>query len=139
MNASQTLHPTDQTLNAYGLGKLDDALAETLNEHVESCCDCQRRVAELSSDSFLGRLRGAQGKHDSSAPIMSATDGVSMLAAGSASPAPPPNQLIAPGVRPSSRLRDLARAGPRRHGRRLSSPEQDHGANGGAQGLSAAT
>jgi formylglycine-generating enzyme required for sulfatase activity/serine/threonine protein kinase len=98
MNASQTLHPTDQTLHAYGLGKLDDALAESVNKHVESCSDCQRRVAELSSDSFLGRLRGAQGRPDSPAPIMSSTDGLSMLAAGPGSPAPPPASTLPPGL-----------------------------------------
>ena len=57
MNAAQTLHPTDQTLRAYGLGKLDDASAESVNKHLESCSDCQRRVAELSSDSFLAPPR----------------------------------------------------------------------------------
>jgi serine/threonine protein kinase len=98
MNASQTLHPTDQTLHAYGLGKLDDALAESVNQHVESCSDCQRRVAELSSDSFLGRLRDAQGRPDSAPPIMSSTDGLSMLAAGPRSPAPPPADTLPPGL-----------------------------------------
>ncbi len=96
MNASPTLHPTDRALQAYGLGKLDDALAASVNKHVESCSDCQRRVAELSSDSFLGRLRDAQGRPDSPAPIMSRTDGLSMLAAGPGSAAPPPASTLPP-------------------------------------------
>ena len=29
------LHPTDQTLGAYGLGKLDDGWAEAVNQHLE--------------------------------------------------------------------------------------------------------
>ena len=33
----QSPHPTDQTLHAYGLGKLDDASAESVNKHLESC------------------------------------------------------------------------------------------------------
>jgi serine/threonine protein kinase len=114
MNASQTLHPTDQTLSAYGLGKLDDASAESVNKHVLSCSDCQRRVAELSSDSFLGRLRGAQGQADSHAPIMSSTDGLSMLAAGSGSTAPPPASTLPPGLaeHPDYEiLRELGRGG----------------------------
>jgi serine/threonine protein kinase len=98
MNASQSLHPTDQTLHAYGLGKLNDALAESVNQHVESCSDCRRRVAELSSDSFLGRLRDAQGRPDSAAPIMSSTDGLSMLAAGHGSAAPRPASTLPPGL-----------------------------------------
>ena len=56
------VHPTDQILQSYGLGKLDDASAESVNKHLEGCAACQGRVAEMSSDSFLGRLRGAQGR-----------------------------------------------------------------------------
>ena len=52
MGATAAVHPTDQTLQAYGLGKLDDASAESVSKHLESCPDCQRRVAEMSSDSF---------------------------------------------------------------------------------------
>ena len=39
LDGHQTLHPTDQTLQRYGLGKLDDASAESVNEHLESCAD----------------------------------------------------------------------------------------------------
>jgi hypothetical protein len=53
------LHPPDQTLCSYGLGKLDADAAESVNKHLESCPECRCRVAELSSDSFLGRLREA--------------------------------------------------------------------------------
>ena len=66
--AAAAIHPTDQILQAYGLGKLDDASAESVNKHLESCATCQSRVAEMSSDSFLGRLRGAQRRMDESAP-----------------------------------------------------------------------
>jgi serine/threonine protein kinase len=114
MTASASLHPTDQTLSAYGLGKLDVASAESVNKHVESCSDCQRRVAELSSDSFLGRLRGAQGRSDSPAPIMSSTDGLSMPAAGPDSPALPPASTLPPGLadHPDYEiLRELGRGG----------------------------
>ncbi len=53
--------------SAYGLGKLDDASAESVSKHLEGCDSCQRRVAELSSDEFLGRLQNAQVKSDKSA------------------------------------------------------------------------
>jgi serine/threonine protein kinase len=64
MGAAAPAHPTDQILQSYGLGKLDDRSAESVNAHLKSCPDCQSRVAELSSDSFLGRLRNAQGQAD---------------------------------------------------------------------------
>jgi eukaryotic-like serine/threonine-protein kinase len=60
MNVHPVIHPTDQTLNSYGLGKLDDGSAEAVNQHLEHCPDCRQRVAEMSADSFLGRIRDAQ-------------------------------------------------------------------------------
>ena len=134
MGATAAVHPTDQTLSAYGLGKLDDASAESVNKHVESCSDCRQRVAELSSDSFLGRLRDAQDRPDSPAPVISSTDGLSMLAAGPSSPAPPPASTLPPGLAEHPDFEILRELRARRHGRRLSRPEQDHGSNGGAQG-----
>ena len=41
MEAPAKLHPTDQTLSSYGLGRLDDALAEAVNRHLDTCPDCQ--------------------------------------------------------------------------------------------------
>ncbi len=60
MDAHAALHPTDQTLSSYGLGKLDDARAAAVNEHLNQCPDCRKRVAEMPADSFLGRIRDAQ-------------------------------------------------------------------------------
>ena len=60
MDAAPSLHPTDQTLSSYGLGKLDDRSAEAVNKHLEQCPDCRKRVAEMSADSFLERVRDAQ-------------------------------------------------------------------------------
>ncbi len=114
MNAPQALHPTDQTLSSYGMGKLDDASAESVNQHLESCPDCRRRVAELSSDSFLGRLRGAQGRPDSPAPVVSSMAGLSMLDAGPRSLVPPAACTLPPGLadHPDYEvLRELGRGG----------------------------
>jgi serine/threonine protein kinase len=87
------LHPTDQTLSSYGLGKLDDSSAEAVNQHLEQCPDCRKRVAEMSADSFLGRLRGAQGS-----PVMSATNrsqlGESSAERGSPASPPPPADTL---------------------------------------------
>ncbi|MFO0960408.1 MAG: protein kinase, partial [Isosphaeraceae bacterium] len=60
MDAAPTLHPTDQTLHFYGLGKLDDGTAEEVNRHLETCNACRQRVAGTSADSFLGRIRDAR-------------------------------------------------------------------------------
>jgi len=67
MDAATTVHPTDQTLQAYGLGQLDDQVAEAVSRHLDGCPDCLRRVAGLSSDSFLGRLRQAESPNGSAA------------------------------------------------------------------------
>ena len=88
------VHPSDQTLSAYGLGKLDDASAESVSKHLEIVLYCQRRVAELSSDEFLGRLQNAQVKSDKSAadwpPFgVSSTEG----ARGPVVPPPPVDTL----------------------------------------------
>jgi serine/threonine protein kinase len=61
------VHPTDQMLQSYGLGKLDDDSSDSVSHHLEGCAACQSRVAEMSSDSFLVRLRGAQGRPEESA------------------------------------------------------------------------
>jgi Domain of unknown function (DUF4159)/A-macroglobulin TED domain len=54
-------HPTDQTLQSYGLGKLDDQASKVIRRHLEVCPDCVRRVAGLSSDRSVGRLCQARG------------------------------------------------------------------------------
>ena len=59
MGATAAVHPADPILQAYGLGKLDDVSSESVSKHLEGCDSCQRRVAELSSDDFLGRLQKA--------------------------------------------------------------------------------
>jgi serine/threonine protein kinase len=103
MNAPPTIHPTDQTLHSYGLGKLDDLLVEVVSKHLDSCSDCRRRVAELSSDSFLGKLREAQGPGSPSRP-----------AAGPGSPAPSLSETLPPGLadHPDYEiLRELGRGG----------------------------
>ncbi len=54
MGSHTLLHPTEQTLSDFSLGKLNDAQAEIINNHLNECPDCQRIVAKMSPDSFLG-------------------------------------------------------------------------------------
>jgi WD40 repeat protein/serine/threonine protein kinase len=62
MDPSPPLHPTDEALASYGLGKIRGALADSVDRHLEECVACRQRVAELSSDSFLDRLRQAHAQ-----------------------------------------------------------------------------
>jgi serine/threonine protein kinase len=60
MDVPDAVHPTDQILQSYGLGRLDQHLFPEVSRHVEACLPCRDRVTELSSDTFLGKLREAQ-------------------------------------------------------------------------------
>jgi serine/threonine protein kinase len=60
MEAPATVHPSDQTLKSYGLGKLDDGHADAVSKHLEQCGACRDRVAGLTSDEFVDGLRDAQ-------------------------------------------------------------------------------
>jgi anti-sigma factor ChrR (cupin superfamily) len=42
MNANATIHPNQEQLAAYGLGKLDDAETAVVVEHLETCGACRR-------------------------------------------------------------------------------------------------
>ena len=53
---------------AYGVGKLYGDLADSVHSHLGACAECRQRVAELSADTFLGRLRDAQAGPQSPAP-----------------------------------------------------------------------
>ena len=92
------VHPTDQALQAYGLGKLEDALAESVSTHLESCPDCRRRVGEMSSDSFLGRLRNAQGSPELSATNRAQVGDSNADRGPAVAIAPPPADTMPPGL-----------------------------------------
>src|SRR5437764_5168996 len=53
------VHPSPELLHDYGLGKLDDSVAERVAQQLVSCPECRQQVAGLSGDSFLDRLRQA--------------------------------------------------------------------------------
>jgi serine/threonine protein kinase/formylglycine-generating enzyme required for sulfatase activity len=105
MDARAPVHPTDQTLSDFGLGKLDDRSAESVNQHLRGCPSCQRRVAGMSSDSDLSRLRGAQ---------VGAGRGRSPADRTRPNPAPPDPDSMPPGLadHPDYEiLRELGRGG----------------------------
>src|SRR5207248_2103234 len=65
---SAMICPEPEVLQAYGLGKIDDASAEVVLKHLESCPQCLKFVADISGDSFLARLWEAQGRSVTPAP-----------------------------------------------------------------------
>jgi WD40 repeat protein len=52
-------HPSSESLQAYALGKLNEAAARSLSDHLVDCPACREQAAAMSADSFLARLRGA--------------------------------------------------------------------------------
>jgi serine/threonine protein kinase/tetratricopeptide (TPR) repeat protein len=117
MDATKPDHPTPETLKAFGLGNLDVASAEVISKHLVGCRDCRRLVAELSSDSFLRRLRRVQHERlpDSAAPILSENETLSMLTGADLGySAPPSSGTLPPALaeNPNYRiLRELGRGG----------------------------
>ncbi len=107
-----------------------------MRKHLESCPFCQRRVAELSSDEFLGRLRNAQRSPEMSAANRprvgdAATDRVAAVAIAIA---PPPADSMPPGLAEHRDYEVIRELGARRDGSGVPRPQQAHRASGGAQG-----
>ncbi|QEH35420.1 Serine/threonine-protein kinase PrkC [Aquisphaera giovannonii] len=109
--APSALHPSDQSLKDYGLGRLDAMLAHAVGSHLEECEDCRRKVAEATSDSLVGRLRDARGGSSTAGLPGSSLEGMS----GPGGPAtPPPASSLPPGLadHPDYKvLRELGRGG----------------------------
>lgn len=114
MNSPRSLHPADQVLLGYGLGKLDDTSAITVYSHLEGCPDCRRRVAEMSSDSFIDRRRNAKVSPASQRSAATGADGLSILDRGGIVAPPPSADTLPPGLagQPDYEiLRELGRGG----------------------------
>ncbi len=94
MDAAPSLHPTDQTLSSFGLGKLDDRLTEAVTQHLEGCADCRKRISEMSADSFLGRIRDAKAMNKSMFEHPMSSGGSSVTGPKS----PPPVDTLPPGL-----------------------------------------
>src|SRR4051812_32486176 len=60
MQVQADLHPTPETLSAYGLGKLDEAALQAVAVHLDNCSTCRGRVEAAPADSFIGRVRQAR-------------------------------------------------------------------------------
>src|SRR4051812_27491090 len=97
MDADSYRHPTDQTLSAYALGKLDEMLAEAITKHLRQCPACRDRAAVISADSFLERVREAQKPLGKSTFGMSEPDETGGPGVSNSS-SPPPTNTLPPGL-----------------------------------------
>jgi anti-sigma factor RsiW len=59
MDQTQLAHPTPQQLEAFGLGRLDEAEALALESHLADCPRCSEALEQLPADNFVAGLRGA--------------------------------------------------------------------------------
>jgi len=98
MAAPDSIHPTDQTLRAYGVGKLYGALAKSVHWHLSGCGECRDRVAEMFDDTFLRGLRDAKAGPDSPAPVRPPFAAVSMTEGSPSSIKSPPAGSLPPGL-----------------------------------------
>jgi uncharacterized protein (TIGR03067 family) len=60
MNAMNATHPNPEDLAAFSLGRLDDAAAETIEEHLSECEACRQAVASAPVDSFVAKVRASE-------------------------------------------------------------------------------
>jgi serine/threonine protein kinase/WD40 repeat protein len=115
MDTASKRHPSDQSLRSFGLGKLDDASAVAIQEHIVICGDCRARVSELTSDTFLDRLRDAKPRPASMPPAWSSSHVGASRPNSEPSPAErPPAHTLPPGLadHPDYEiLRELGRGG----------------------------
>jgi serine/threonine protein kinase len=66
--AHPMIHPHEDQLAAYSLGKLDDAEMEAVAEHLETCDACRQTVEETPPDKFVAALQGARQGSDPAVP-----------------------------------------------------------------------
>src|SRR4051812_41240648 len=59
MALRQTLHPSPDDLDAFGLGVLNDSSAEAVSRHLEECPKCRQAAEAEPGDGLLDRLRAA--------------------------------------------------------------------------------
>ena len=53
------LHQSRELLVAFALGRIDEAAAQTIALHLETCADCRQVVIDAPPDDFLDRVRAA--------------------------------------------------------------------------------
>jgi WD40 repeat protein/tRNA A-37 threonylcarbamoyl transferase component Bud32 len=64
MKSVPVAHPGGELLTALGLGRLNDAEAAAIEQHLSDCPDCQAAVDGLEPDSFISLLRRSTAPAD---------------------------------------------------------------------------
>jgi serine/threonine protein kinase len=64
MESSRPTHPSPQQLAAFGLGRLDATLAESISSHITLCTACRAVVEQLPDDDLAALVRGVGGSVD---------------------------------------------------------------------------
>jgi serine/threonine protein kinase len=91
MEARSLTHPSADSLRDYGLGKLDISSSDEIMRHLENCQDCQGKVAAVSGDDFVDRLRQARRPDSTPGPSQSSRETAhSMPDTCTPPPTPPP-------------------------------------------------
>jgi tRNA A-37 threonylcarbamoyl transferase component Bud32 len=60
MNGQPVTHPATEQLSAFGLGKLNEAAAAAIAQHLEGCLSCRKAVERVAGDTFVGLVRAAK-------------------------------------------------------------------------------
>src|SRR5262245_56340388 len=87
MNIAQTTHPTQEQLEALGLGRLSDAEAAAVEMHVAECSHCARALEGIPADSFLAGLREAR-QSSGNTPVIASPSAEAPTATGFEGPRP---------------------------------------------------
>jgi serine/threonine protein kinase len=105
MAAHPAVHPSEDALRAFALGKVNDSTSSMLMSHLDGCPECCKVIAALSGDDFLDRLRQAQGRSSTPAP----PKGLPQQASSDTVPSLQtfPDQSTVPISLPQTALRDL--------------------------------
>jgi hypothetical protein len=93
MDVGSSTHPNPESLQEYGLGRLDDTGVEVVSNHLKDCADCRRQVTEMTGANFAGPAessiwltRDDAGLDSASSPCMSSTGQVDVTSDVRSSP-----------------------------------------------------
>ena len=131
---ADAVHPADEILQSYGLGKLDDASSAWVSKHLDGCAPAGAGWPRCRpTASLAGYVMHEQGRK-----LLGRTGCFSryrrLTVARPAGPVPPPADTMPPGLVDHPDYEDHQRAGPRRDGGGLPGPQPADGPQRGAQG-----
>ena len=130
-------HPSQETLMAYGLGRLDDRSAGAIESHLENCSDCSQYLAGISADGFLAVFRRTHSSETEREASSSGAEGASTARISPLSPISLDLQSAYPQIWPACRAIKFSVSWARQLGFRLPCPQSTDGSGRGTQGPAA--